>query len=220
VSLFVAVLPVAPLAALINNFIEIRVDAFQTVVQTRRSDGEDARGIGTWLTMLKAVTLLSVITNSALLGACGTPICRFSFSFLTYQSQPPATRTNKPTKKPIKKNKKTTVFPGDSLESFLSNFGTAPTVTTAGKVWTFIIFEHVVLLLQAAVAVAVPDVPSRVSLEVAHEKLALAARVERELKADGLTFGEGEDDAAESDADGDGEDDDTALGIYEDDGWG
>jgi hypothetical protein len=93
-------------------------------------------------------------------------------------------------------------------------------VTTSGKVWTFIIFEHVVLLLQAAVAVAVPDVPSRVSLEVAHEKLALAARVERELKADGLTFGEGEDDAAESDADGDGEDDDTALGIYEDDGWG
>jgi hypothetical protein len=63
VTLFVAAFPLAPLFALINNVIEIRVDAYKLVVATRRPIPTRAKDIGIWLPILDGVSKLAVISN-------------------------------------------------------------------------------------------------------------------------------------------------------------
>lgn len=51
VSLFVASFPLAPLFALLNNIIEIRLDAKKFVTELRRPDAVRAQDIGTRLSL-------------------------------------------------------------------------------------------------------------------------------------------------------------------------
>eukprot|EP00163_Fabomonas_tropica_P023978 TRINITY_DN4151_c1_g1_i7.p1 TRINITY_DN4151_c1_g1~~TRINITY_DN4151_c1_g1_i7.p1 ORF type:complete len:860 (-),score=163.98 TRINITY_DN4151_c1_g1_i7:135-2714(-) len=67
VTLFVAAFPLAPLAALINDLFEIRVDAAKYCSQVRRPTPRDAQDIGSWMTVLTAITGIAVITNAAIL---------------------------------------------------------------------------------------------------------------------------------------------------------
>ena len=48
VTMFVAAFPLAPVCALINNIIEIRVDAYNKVHNSRRPVAERAEDIGAW----------------------------------------------------------------------------------------------------------------------------------------------------------------------------
>lgn len=63
VTLFVAVFPLAPLLALLNNWLEIRLDAYKYVVTTRRAVAERAQDIGAWYSILELVSKLAVVTN-------------------------------------------------------------------------------------------------------------------------------------------------------------
>uniref|UniRef100_S4RG92 Anoctamin n=1 Tax=Petromyzon marinus TaxID=7757 RepID=S4RG92_PETMA len=63
VTLFVASFPLAPLLALLNNIIEVRVDAWKLVTKMRRPVVSRARGIGAWADILSFIATLSVITN-------------------------------------------------------------------------------------------------------------------------------------------------------------
>jgi anoctamin-5 len=63
VTLFVASFPLAPLLALINNLVEIRVDAWKLTTQYRRPVAAKAHSIGVWQDILFAMAVLSVATN-------------------------------------------------------------------------------------------------------------------------------------------------------------
>ena len=63
ITLFVAAFPLGPLFALINNMIEIRVDAYKFVVLYRRSLAQKVQDIGIWYPILESVVKLSVIVN-------------------------------------------------------------------------------------------------------------------------------------------------------------
>lgn len=63
VTLFVSAFPLAPLFALLNNFFEIRVDAYKYVVATRRPVPERARDIGIWLPILSMISKAAVLVN-------------------------------------------------------------------------------------------------------------------------------------------------------------
>ena len=63
VTLFVAAFPLAPLFALINNVMEIRLDAFKFVKTYRRPQPERARDIGVWRTIIDGLSWLAVLTN-------------------------------------------------------------------------------------------------------------------------------------------------------------
>lgn len=63
INLFVASFPLAPLLALFNNILEIRVDAWKFTTQFRRPVASKARNIGAWLEILYAVAVMSVVTN-------------------------------------------------------------------------------------------------------------------------------------------------------------
>ena len=63
ITIFVAAFPLAPFLALINNWIEIRLDAHKIVHETRRTVPERAKNIGIWSSILNFVIHLAVISN-------------------------------------------------------------------------------------------------------------------------------------------------------------
>uniref|UniRef100_A0A1I8IT89 Anoctamin n=1 Tax=Macrostomum lignano TaxID=282301 RepID=A0A1I8IT89_9PLAT len=67
VTLFVPAFPLAPLFALINNLVEIRLDARKLVIGTRRPLPERAQSIGIWFSMMKFVAHVAVISNGSLM---------------------------------------------------------------------------------------------------------------------------------------------------------
>lgn len=60
VSLFVASFPLAPAFALLNNVIEIRLDAAKFVTEIRRPDAVRCKDIGTDMTREPYVTLVGL----------------------------------------------------------------------------------------------------------------------------------------------------------------
>ncbi|XP_008399158.1 anoctamin-6 [Poecilia reticulata] len=67
VTLFVASFPLAPFLALVNNIIEIRVDAWKMTTQFRRILPEKARDIGAWQPILQWIAILAVATNAMII---------------------------------------------------------------------------------------------------------------------------------------------------------
>ena len=63
ITIFVAAFPLAPLFALLNNWVEIRLDAQKFVCETRRPVADRAQDIGVWFTILDSMAQLAVISN-------------------------------------------------------------------------------------------------------------------------------------------------------------
>ena len=63
VSMFVAAFPLAPLFALLNNWVEIRLDAYKYLVTQKRPVAERAQDIGAWYGLLELISKLAIVTN-------------------------------------------------------------------------------------------------------------------------------------------------------------
>lgn len=63
VTLFVAAFPLAPFFALLNNIVEIRLDAYKWITQLRRPLAERVEDIGAWYGILQGITYTAVVTN-------------------------------------------------------------------------------------------------------------------------------------------------------------
>lgn len=55
--------PLAPLLALINNLLEIRIDAWKITTQFRRMVPQKAQDIGAWQPIMQGMAILAVVTN-------------------------------------------------------------------------------------------------------------------------------------------------------------
>nr|CAB3221926.1 anoctamin-7 [Phallusia mammillata] len=67
ITIFVAAFPLAPVFALLNNWIEIRLDASKLVCEVRRPVAHRAENIGIWYEILDALVQIAVITNAFLI---------------------------------------------------------------------------------------------------------------------------------------------------------
>ncbi|KAK3843846.1 MAG: calcium-activated chloride channel-domain-containing protein [Linnemannia gamsii] len=65
--LFVPAFPIAPIFALLNNILEIRVDAYKLLTQHKRPIAQAAQDIGSWGAILMLLTHISVFSNACLL---------------------------------------------------------------------------------------------------------------------------------------------------------
>lgn len=63
ITIFVAAFPLAPLFALLNNFVELRLDAQKLICETRRVIAHRAQNIGIWFPILEFLTQLAIISN-------------------------------------------------------------------------------------------------------------------------------------------------------------
>ncbi|XP_012815382.1 anoctamin-6 isoform X3 [Xenopus tropicalis] len=88
VTLFVASFPLAPVLALVNNLLEIRVDAWKITTQWRRMVPEKAQDIGAWQPIMEGVAILAVVTNAMIIAFTSDMIPRlvyyWSFSVPPY----------------------------------------------------------------------------------------------------------------------------------------
>ncbi|KAI8604871.1 calcium-activated chloride channel-domain-containing protein [Dissophora ornata] len=66
-TLFVTAFPVAPIFALINNLLEVHVDAYKLLTQHRRPIAQTAQDIGSWTSIMTLLTHISVFTNACLI---------------------------------------------------------------------------------------------------------------------------------------------------------
>ncbi|XP_048520485.1 anoctamin-3 isoform X5 [Dendroctonus ponderosae] len=63
VTIFVAAFPLAPFFALLNNILEMRLDAKKLLTMYRRPVSQRVRDIGVWYRILDSIGKLSVVTN-------------------------------------------------------------------------------------------------------------------------------------------------------------
>ncbi|KAM3832315.1 anoctamin-6 [Vipera latastei] len=88
VTLFVTSFPLAPLLALINNLLEIHVDAWKITTQYRRMVSQKAQHIGAWQPIMQGIAILAVATNAMIIAFTSDMIPRlvyfWSFSIPPY----------------------------------------------------------------------------------------------------------------------------------------
>uniref|UniRef100_A0AAQ4RYA7 Anoctamin n=1 Tax=Gasterosteus aculeatus aculeatus TaxID=481459 RepID=A0AAQ4RYA7_GASAC len=184
ITLFVASFPLAPLLALINNIIEVRVDAWKLTTQFRRPVAAKAHSIGAWQEILNGMAVLSVVTNAFIVAFTSDMIPRLVYM---YAYQPEGEMNMKGYI-----NNSLSVF---NISNGLNNEYTNMFVLCryrdyrypsghekeyhhtmqfwhilAAKLAFIIIVEHVVFVVKFFVAWMIPDVPSDVRARVKRER--------------------------------------------------
>uniref|UniRef100_H3CN56 Anoctamin n=1 Tax=Tetraodon nigroviridis TaxID=99883 RepID=H3CN56_TETNG len=187
VSLFVASFPLAPLFALLNNVIEIRLDAKKFVTELRRPVAVRAKDIGIWYNILSGMGKFSVIINAFVISFTSDFIPRLVYQYVFSQT---GTMHG---------------FIDHTLSHFnVSNFkpGTAPQTSELGNItvcrykdyreppWSpeayafskhywcvlaarlafVILFQNLVMFLSLLVAWVIPDVPKTIVEQLKREK--------------------------------------------------
>ncbi|XP_071975042.1 anoctamin-5 isoform X4 [Engystomops pustulosus] len=188
ITLFVASFPLAPLLALLNNILEIRVDAWKLTTQFRRPFAAKAHSIGVWQEILNGMAVLSVVTNAFIVAFTSDMIPRlvYYYAYSENEASPMSGYIN------------------SSLSVFdISDFSDLSTPETnemnvtlcryrdyryppdhhkryhhtmqywhilAAKMAFIIIMEHVVFVVKFFVAWLIPDVPSEVKARIKREK--------------------------------------------------
>jgi hypothetical protein len=70
--MFVAAFPLATVMSFVNNYIEMRVDAWKLCQITRRPEPRSAEDIGTWMVILQIMAVFAVMVNSGIIAFTGT----------------------------------------------------------------------------------------------------------------------------------------------------
>uniref|UniRef100_UPI00398F4CD8 anoctamin-5 isoform X2 n=1 Tax=Pristiophorus japonicus TaxID=55135 RepID=UPI00398F4CD8 len=189
VTLFVASFPLAPVLALMNNIIEVRVDAWKFITQFRRPMAAKAHSIGIWHQILNGVAIFSVVTNAFIVAFTSDMIPRLvykyaystndqlpmkgyindslSISDISVLKFPPKTTTYQDFEITVCRYKDYRYPSGHKLE-FQQTMQFWHIL--AAKMAFIIILEHVVFLVKFAIAALIPDVPSEVKDRIKREK--------------------------------------------------
>ncbi|KAF6102021.1 anoctamin 5 [Phyllostomus discolor] len=188
VTLFVASFPLAPLLALLNNVIEIRVDAWKLTTQYRRPVAAKAHSIGVWQDILYGMTVISVASNAFIVAFTSDIIPRLVY-YYAY-----STNSNEPLKGYV--NNSLSIYLIDDLPNRTAPLERGAFTTCryrdyryppnhelkyshnmqfwhvlAAKMSFIIAMEHVVFLVKFLLAWMIPDVPKDVLERIKREKL-------------------------------------------------
>ncbi|XP_075056959.1 anoctamin-7 [Mixophyes fleayi] len=180
VTIFVAACPLAPLFALLNNWIEVRLDAHKFICEYRRPVAHRGQGIGICMSILKAITCIAVIGNAFLVAFTSDVIPRLYYQYKTdgdlqgyinfslAAAPEPYVRKHKPCRYRALR---------DTEGNLTLDFWTLLALRMA----FVILFEHVVFLLGHLIDHLVPDIPESIEIKVKRERyLAKQALAENE----------------------------------------
>ncbi|XP_005046559.1 PREDICTED: anoctamin-9 [Ficedula albicollis] len=191
-TIFVAAFPLAPLLALINNVIEIHMDAIKMMRLRRRMVPRKAKDIGIWLQVLEAIGILAVIGNGLVIAItsdfipvqvykymyspcarenhtsmdCSTGYINNSLSVFRIRDFEPHTKV-------------LPEFNGVQIKNCrYRDYRNADDYTYTVQFWHIfaarlaflILFEHVALCVKLIAAWYIPDVPQKVKNRILEEK--------------------------------------------------
>ncbi|KAF9940556.1 Anoctamin-7 [Mortierella alpina] len=188
-TLFVIAFPIAPIFALLNNVLEIRVDAYKLLTQHRRPTAQGAQDIGSWETILMLMTHISVFTNACLIAFRSKWMEEHVFTQVGWVQE--------------WKNANTPLNINFAL--------------LAVRLLFIFIFEHLVFFLKIAIANLVRDTPRTVKLAVERENYFARLALDDEEPAMDEVLEDMDDDSDESDDDDDYRKRLTSFGM--DDTW-
>uniref|UniRef100_A0A1I8HU45 Anoctamin n=1 Tax=Macrostomum lignano TaxID=282301 RepID=A0A1I8HU45_9PLAT len=167
ITIFVAAFPLAPFFALLNNWLEIRLDASKLVCETRRPVSERAQDIGVWFILLDVIVQLSVISNAFLIAFTSEFLPRQLYMY-QYDSQlrgytnfslawSPSNTTAQPCR----------------YKAFRDADGSHSVFywkLLAVRLAFVIAFEHVVFFISRMLDILIPDVPQSLQLKIKREQ--------------------------------------------------
>ncbi|CAM4613918.1 anoctamin-7 [Caretta caretta] len=182
ITIFVAACPLAPLFALLNNWVEIRLDAQKFVCEYRRPVAERAQGIGIWFYILEVITHLAVISNAFLIAFTSDFLPRLYYQYTRasdLQGYVNFTLAYAP-KHFASQHNVTCRYRAYRDES--GRYSLTYWNLLAIRLGFIIVFEHVVFFIARVIDLMVPDIPESLQIKVKHERY-LAKQALAENKA-------------------------------------
>ncbi|XP_065700767.1 anoctamin-7 [Patagioenas fasciata] len=170
ITIFVAACPLAPLFALLNNWVEIRLDAQKFICDYRRPVAERAQGIGIWFSILEAIAHLAVTSNAFLIAFTSDFLPRMYYEYVhdsSLRGYVNFTLAYAPWDFVLQSNATC------RYRAFRDRDGNL-TLTywqlLAVRLGFVILFEHVVFFIGRVIAWLVPDIPESVEVKVKREQ--------------------------------------------------
>ncbi|XP_077510547.1 anoctamin-7-like isoform X1 [Amblyomma americanum] len=167
ITIFVAAFPLAPLFALLNNWVEIRLDAQKFVCETRRCVPERAQNIGIWFSILEFLAKAAVISNAFLIAFTSDFLTRtmyryeFDWDLKGYINFTLAHAPNGSLSLPCRYR---------DLRDEKGNWTFFHWKLLAVRLAFVIIFEHVVFCVCRLIDLVVPDIPNQLELKIKRER--------------------------------------------------
>nr|XP_061812900.1 anoctamin-3-like [Nerophis lumbriciformis] len=213
-TIFVAAFPLAPLLALLNNIIEIRLDAYKFVTQWRRPMPARATDIGIWHGILEGIGVLAVITNAFVIAITSDYIPRFVYAFKYGPCMDRAYRHDDECLRGYM-NSSLSVFDMSVLKNSSEPeycryrdyrappWSTVPYEFTlqfwhvlAARLAFIIVFEHLVFGIKSFIAYLIPDMPKDLCDRMRREKYLMQEmmyeaeleHLQKERKKNGLRY--------------------------------
>ncbi|XP_020513581.2 anoctamin-7 [Labrus bergylta] len=168
ITIFVAACPLAPLFALINNWVEIRLDAQKFVTEYRRPVAERAQDIGIWFSILHCIAHIAVLSNAFLIAFTSSFVPRLYYRYIkdsTLTGYINFTLATSPS------NYSQQHMPcrylgfrdheGEHLPEYYH--------LLAIRLTFVIVFEHVVFFIGRLIDLTVPDIPEEVEVKIKRE---------------------------------------------------
>uniref|UniRef100_A0A4W6BN82 Anoctamin n=1 Tax=Lates calcarifer TaxID=8187 RepID=A0A4W6BN82_LATCA len=168
ITIFVAAFPLAPLFALLNNWVEVRLDAHKFVCEYRRPVAERAQNIGVWFNILEALSHLSVIANAFLIAFTSDFLPRLLYQY-KFDNELNGYVNFTLAYAPINY----TEYPMCRYKAYRDNNGSYTLFyweLLAVRLGFIIAFEHVVFFVLRAIDWLVPDVPESLELKIKRER--------------------------------------------------
>ncbi|XP_038621299.1 anoctamin-9 [Tachyglossus aculeatus] len=191
-TIFVAAFPLAPLLALFNNLVEIRLDAFKMTRLQRRLVPRKAKDIGIWLQVLEAIGVLAVIANGLVIAFTSEFIPRLVYKYrygpcrdratdnclMGYVNHSLSVFYIKDLQDSKGFQESNSEHPGNITECRYRDYRNPNDYDFSEQFWFIlairlafvIIFEHVALCIKLVAAWFVPDVPQSVKNDLLREK--------------------------------------------------
>nr|XP_057931103.1 anoctamin-5 isoform X2 [Doryrhamphus excisus] len=191
ITLFVASFPLAPLLALLNNIIEIRVDAWKLTTQFRRPVAAKVHSIGAWDEILCGIAILSVVSNAFIMAFTSDMIPRMVYMYSYSDDMSLKGYVNHSLSVFKIANFKQQNMPDSSLNPiWFTNIDSCRYQDyryppghekeyqhtlhfwhiLAAKMAFIIVMEHIVFSVKFIVAWLIPDVPADVKIRVKRER--------------------------------------------------
>uniref|UniRef100_A0A674AU73 Anoctamin n=1 Tax=Salmo trutta TaxID=8032 RepID=A0A674AU73_SALTR len=182
ITIFVAACPLAPLFALINNWVEVRLDAQKFVCQYRRPVAERAQDIGIWLDILQVITYFAVISNAFLIAFTSDFLPRLYYRYNNDGNLQGYVNFTLGTS-PSNFNANNTQCRYRGYRDRNGHFRPEYFHLLACRLAFVIIFEHVVFLIGRLIDFMVPDIPEDVEIKIKREHyMAKEALAENEVR--------------------------------------
>uniref|UniRef100_A0A8C3C3M1 Anoctamin n=1 Tax=Cairina moschata TaxID=8855 RepID=A0A8C3C3M1_CAIMO len=159
-TIFVAAFPLAPLLALLNNIIEIRLDAYKFVTQWRRPMPARATDIGIWYGILEGIGVLAVITNAFVIAITSDYIPRFVYAY----------KYGPCTDQGYRQENSSSYYRAPPWSSTPYEFTLQFWHVLAARLAFIIVFEHLVFGIKSFIAYLIPDMPKDLCDRMRREK--------------------------------------------------